>query len=134
MRFFTQEEANEALEAVRPLVERVVEARKRFVHVAEKLEDVEGRVSGNGGGLDPARVLELQEKAAEAAADIAGLVTELEAEGVQVKDLDQGLIDFPAKHPEQGDTVLLCWHLGEDQVSHWHGLEEGFAGRKPLPF
>jgi hypothetical protein len=134
MRFFTQEEANAALETVRPLAERLADARKRLVHVAGKLEDVEGRVSGNGGGLDPDRVRELQERAAEAAADVAGLVTELEAAGVQVKDLDQGLIDFPAKHPEQGDTVLLCWQLGEDEVSHWHGLEEGFAGRKPLPF
>jgi hypothetical protein len=131
MRFFTQEEANAALET---LVERLVDARKRLVHQAGKLEDVEGRVSGNGGGLDPDRVRELQERAAEAAADIASLVTELEAAGVQVKDLDLGLIDFPAKHPEQGDTVLLCWHLGEDEVAHWHGLEEGFAGRKPLPF
>jgi hypothetical protein len=134
MRFFTQEEANAALETVRPLAERLADARKRLVHVAGKLEDVEGCVSGNGGGLDPDRVRELQERAAEAAADVAGLVTELEAAGVQVKDLDQGLIDFPAKHPEQGDTVLLCWQLGEDEVSHWHGLEEGFAGRKPLPF
>jgi hypothetical protein len=134
MRFFTQEEANAALETVRPLAERLADARKRLVHVAGKLEDVVGLVSGNGGGLDPDRVRELQERAAEAAADVAGLVTELEAAGVQVKDLDEGLIDFPAKHPEQGDTVLLCWRLGEDEVSHWHGLEEGFAGRKPLPF
>ena len=134
MRFFTQEEANAALETVRPLVERLVEVRKRLVHQAGRLEDVEGRVAGNGGGLDPDRVRELQERVAEAAADIASLVTELEAAGVQVKDLDEGLIDFPAKHPEHGDTVLLCWHLGEDEVAHWHGLEEGFAGRKPLPF
>jgi hypothetical protein len=134
MRFFTQEEANAALETVRPLVERLVEQRRRFVHLAEKLEDVERRVSGNGGSLDPGRVLDLQETAAEAAADIASLVAELEAAGVQVKDLDQGLVDFPAKHPRYGDTVLLCWHLGEGEVAHWHGLEEGFAGRKPLPF
>jgi hypothetical protein len=134
MQFFTQEEANAALETVRPLVQRLVEARKRFVHLAGKLEDVEGQVSGNGGGLDPGRVGELQERAAEAATDIAGLVTELEAAGVQVKDLDQGLIDFPAEHPERGDIVLLCWRLGEDEVAYWHGLEEGFTGRKPLPF
>jgi hypothetical protein len=133
MRFFTEEEANEALEAVRPLAERLVEARRRLVHVAGRLEEVEGTVSRNGGGLDPERVRALQEHAAEAAADIAGLVTELEALGVQVKDLDDGLIDFPAQHPE-GDTVLLCWRLGEDAVRYWHGLEEGFAGRKPLPF
>ena len=134
MRFFTEEEANAALEVVRPLVESLVEARKRLVHVAGRLEEVEGRVSGNGGGLDPERVRELQDRAAEAANDIAGLVSELEEAGVQVKDLDQGLIDFPAQHPEQGETVLLCWRLGENAVAYWHGVEEGFAGRKPLPF
>jgi len=134
MRFFTEEEANEALEVVRPLVERLVAARRGFVHVAGRLEQVEGQVAGNGGGLDPERVRELQEKAAEAGAEVAVLVGELEAAGVQVKDLDQGLIDFPARHPESEETVLLCWHLGEDDVQYWHGLEEGFAGRKPLPF
>ena len=134
MRFFTEEEANAALEVVRPLVERLAGARKRLVHVAGRLEEVEGRVSGNGGGLDPQRVRELQDHAAEAANDIAGLVAELEDLGVQVKDLDQGLIDFPALHPEREETVLLCWRLGEDAVAYWHGVEEGFAGRKPLPF
>jgi hypothetical protein len=134
MRFFTEEEANAALEVVRPLVERLVDARKRLVHVAGRLEEVEGRVSGNGGGLDPERVRELQDRAAEAANDIAGLVSELEEAGVQVKDLDQGLVDFPALHPERDETVLLCWRLGEDAVAYWHGVEEGFAGRKPLPF
>jgi hypothetical protein len=134
MRIFTQEEANDALEVVRPLVERLVAARRRFVHVAGRLEHVEGRVAGNGGGLDPERVRELQEQAAEAGAEIAVLVGELEAAGVQVKDLDQGLIDFPAHHPDSQETVLLCWHLGEDGVHYWHGVEEGFAGRKPLPF
>jgi hypothetical protein len=134
MRFFTEEEANAALEVVRPLAERLVDARKRLVHVAGRLEEVEGRVSGNGGGLDPKRVRELQDRAAEAANDIAGLVSELEEAGVQVKDLDQGLIDFPALHPERRETVLLCWRLGEAAVAYWHGVEEGFAGRKPLPF
>jgi hypothetical protein len=134
MRFFTEEEANAALEVVRPLAERLVDARKRLVHVAGRLEEVEGRVSGNGGGLDPERVRELQDRAAEAANDIAGLVSELEEAGVQVKDLDEGLIDFPALHPKRGETVLLCWRLGEDAVAYWHGVEEGFAGRKPLPF
>jgi hypothetical protein len=133
MRFFTEEEANDALEIVRPLAERLVAARRRFVHVAGRLEEVEGTVSGNGSGLDPERVRELQERAAGSAADLAGIVAALEEVGVQVKDLDEGLIDFPAKHPD-GETVLLCWRLGEGDVAYWHGLEEGFAGRKPLPF
>jgi hypothetical protein len=49
---------------------------------------------------------------------------------VQVKDLAIGLLDFPCQ--VDGRTVLLCWKLGEKQITHWHGLEEGFAGRKPV--
>jgi hypothetical protein len=134
LRFFTEEEANEALAVVRPTAERLVAAHKRFRHAAGRLEGVQGRVAGNGGGLDPERFRELQEAAAGAAASVAGIVAELEALGVQVKDLNEGLIDFPARHPERDETVLLCWRLGEEEVAHWHGLEEGFAGRKPLPF
>jgi hypothetical protein len=134
MQFFTEEEANEALTVVRPTVERLVAARRSFFHVAGRLESVQGRVAGNGGGLDPERVRELQEQLAEAGAAVAAVVEELEALGVQVKDLDQGLVDFPARHPERDEPVLLCWRLGEDDVAYWHGLEEGFAGRKPLPF
>jgi hypothetical protein len=134
MRFFTEDEANTALAVVRPLTERLVEARKHFVHLAGRLDEVQRQVAGNGGALDPERVRELQERAAGAAADVAAAVAELEALGVQVKDLDRGLIDFPARHPRRDETVLLCWHLGEGDVQYWHGLEEGFAGRKPLPF
>ena len=47
-----------------------------------------------------------------------------------VKDLDLGLLDFPSRRG--GAAVLLCWHVGEDSVSSWHGLEEGYAGRKPI--
>jgi hypothetical protein len=134
MQFFTEEEANEALAVVRPTVERLVSARRRFIHAASRLEDVQGHVAGNGGELDPELVGELQDEVSDAGAAVATVVGELEALGVQVKDLDEGLVDFPARHPELGDTVLLCWRLGEEKVAHWHGLEEGFAGRKPLPF
>ena len=56
----------------------------------------------------------------------------LERLGVLVKDLDRGLVDFPALR--DGEEVLLCWQVGEDEVAFWHGVDEGFAGRKPLPF
>ncbi len=48
-----------------------------------------------------------------------------------MKDLDSGLVDFPALH--EGETVLLCWQLGEDEIAWWHHEEDGFAGRRPLP-
>ena len=53
-----------------------------------------------------------------------------QALGVLVKDLDRGLVDFPALR--DGEEVLLCWQVGEGEIAYWHGLEEGFAGRKPL--
>jgi hypothetical protein len=134
MRLFTPQEANDALEVVRPRVERLVRRRRDLVHVGRRLESVRAKVAGNGGSLDPKRVSELQEQAARASTELAGLVEAITSLGVQVKDLDRGLVDFPARHPETGETVLLCWELGEGTVAYWHGLEDGFAGRKPLPF
>ena len=134
MRLFTQEEANAALPDVRPLVERLVEDRRTLVALGNELEAVQALIGGNGGSLDPSRVGELQEAVAHAAAALAAIVDEIQGLGAQVKDLDSGLVDFPARHPESGDTVLLCWQLGELEVGYWHDLEAGFAGRKPLPF
>lgn len=134
MRVFTPEEANAALPEVRALAERLVVDRRALVALGEELEAVQALIGGNGGSLDPSRVGELQEAVARAAAALAELVEEIHELGVQVKDLDRGLIDFPAHHPESGETVLLCWELGEPEVAYWHDLEEGFAGRKPLPF
>jgi hypothetical protein len=134
MRLFTQEEANAALPEVRSLVERMVEDRRALVALGSELEELQAQIGGNGGSLDPSRVGELQEAVAQAAAALASLVDDLQGLGVQVKDLDRGLVDFPARHPETGEPVLLCWELGEPDVGYWHDLEEGFAGRKPLPF
>lgn len=134
MRFFTPDQANGALPVVRPLVERLVEERRSYVTLGAELEEVQALVAGNGGSLDAGRVGELQESVARAAAELAAIVGQINELGVQVKDVDRGLIDFPARHPENGGTVLLCWELGEPDVGFWHGLEDGFAGRKPLPF
>jgi hypothetical protein len=134
MRLFTLEEANAELTLLRPLLQRVVEERRKLAELAAELDDVQGVVAGNGGRMDPSRIRRLREAAARSAARIAELVEEIQGAGVQMKDLDRGLVDFPAEHPASGETVLLCWELGEPEVGHWHGLEEGFAGRKPLPF
>ena len=62
--------------------------------------------------------------------EIARCVDAIHRRGAIVKDIDEGLVDFPALR--DGVEILLCWRLGEDEVAHWHGLEEGFAGRKQL--
>jgi hypothetical protein len=68
-----------------------------------------------------------RDKAAQEATDTLG---EIEAIGVTVQDLEEGLLDFPCVL--DGKTVMLCWKLGEDAITHWHESEDGFAGRKPL--
>jgi hypothetical protein len=132
VRYFTPEEANAALADVRPLAERLVQANAALRRAHERLAQVRSKVAGNGGGMDAGRTAELAEEAGERAAEVAETIDELTGLGVQVKDLDSGLVDFPARRAD-GETVLLCWRLGEEEIAYWHGLEEGFAGRKPLP-
>ena len=134
MKLFTPEEANEALELVRPLVERLVEARREFVRLQAQLEQVRMKIAGNGGDLDPRALGETQVAVASALTEVDALIEEIQEHGAHAKDLDVGLVDFPALHPTSGAPVLLCWRLGEDEIGWWHGLEDGFAGRKPLPF
>jgi len=131
MRHFTPEEANAALADVRPLVERMVAHRRAHVEALERQEELEGRIQGNGGGIPPATLAEAAGEVEQEARELAHVIDELAERGVQVKDVDEGLVDFPALR--RGETVLLCWRLGEDEVSYWHTVEDGFAGRRELP-
>ena len=131
MRHFTLEEANAALSDVRPLAERMVEHRRAHVEALERQEVLEGRIRGNGGGIPPAQLADTAAEVERHARELARVVDDIVALGVEVKDLDEGLVDFPALH--HGETVLLCWRLGEEEIAYWHSVEAGFAGRRPLP-
>jgi hypothetical protein len=131
MRHFTPEEANAALVHVRPLVERLVECRRAHVEALERQEELGRRIGGNGGGIPPADLAEAAAAVDREARTLAKLVDEIGGHGAQVKDLDSGLVDFPAWRGDE--TVLLCWRLGEDEIRYWHPVETGFAGRRPLP-
>jgi hypothetical protein len=131
LRYFTPDEANEALDEVRPLTEELVENRHALVEFQEQQAVLAARIAGNGGDLEPRELQEVQERLDEAVAGIARSVARIHEAGALVKDLDEGLVDFPARR--EGEDVLLCWRLGEDEVGFWHGLEEGFSGRRPLP-
>lgn len=131
MRHFSPEEANAALERVRPLVERMVAHRQAHAAALERQEQLEGHIRGNGGGIPPATLAEVAAEVEREARELARLVDQIAEHGAEVKDLDEGLIDFPALR--QGETVLLCWKLGEDEIRYWHRVEDGFAGRRPLP-
>ena len=131
MRHFTPEEANAALAEVRPLVERLVARRRDHLAALARQEELEGKIRGNGGGIPPAELAAATADVDEVARSLARIVDEIGEHGAQVKDLDEGLIDFPALRG--GETVLLCWRLGEDEIGYWHRVEDGFAGRRPLP-
>jgi hypothetical protein len=131
MRHFTPEEANAELEHVRPLVEQLVADRAEHVAALERQEELERKIKGNGGGIPPAELAEATAEVDAAARRLAKLVDEINGHGAEVKDLDTGLIDFPALR--HGETVLLCWQLGEDEIGFWHRQDDGYAGRRPLP-
>jgi hypothetical protein len=130
MRHFSPEEANAELVHVRPLVERLVEQRRAHVAALEQQEALEGRIRGNGGGIPPAVLADATAAVEREARSLARTVDAIAEHGAEVKDLDEGLLDFPALH--RGETVLLCWKLGEDEIRYWHRIEDGFAGRRPV--
>jgi hypothetical protein len=129
-RYFTLEEANAALEELRPIAEEMVAKRRELVEAQGRRAALGAQVVTNGGDLTPSDFAEADEELENAASDLARCVERIQAAGVLVKDLDQGLLDFPALR--EGEEILLCWRVGEPQIEYWHGLEEGFAGRNPI--
>jgi hypothetical protein len=127
-RTFTPFEANSALERVRPLAERMVALRARLTELESEQREVVKIIAGNGSGyaVGEARTPEFSRLAGE----LEDCINRLDAIGVQIKDAESGLLDFPAVR--DGEDVLLCWRVGEDAVEWWHGLEEGFAGRQRI--
>jgi len=131
-RHFTPEEANAALEDVRPVAEALVVHRRAMAVAATRQARLVQRIAGNGGDFDPQEPRELDEQLEREAEAVKRAVEQLQRLGVLVKDLDRGLVDFPTLR--DGEEVLLCWRVGEEEIAHWHGVDEGFAGRKPLDF
>jgi hypothetical protein len=131
MRVFTLEEANAALVELRPVVERMVEHRRNLTAAQTRQAELVARVASNGGDMVPSDLHELAETIQSEADAISDCAEQINAAGAQVKSLEDGLLDFPAKRGEE--DILLCWKLGEEEIGYWHGIDEGFSGRKPLP-
>ncbi|HKW18421.1 MAG TPA: DUF2203 domain-containing protein [Terriglobales bacterium] len=130
-RTFTLEEAQDLLPVLESLLRRSIDGKKLIESVDAELQAVAHSVFLNGGMS--LNILHLARRKAEREKTfqrVKDAMDEIDAIGVQVKDLDIGLLDFPCE--VDGQTVLLCWKLGEKAISHWHGVTEGFAGRKPI--
>lgn len=123
-RFFTPASANQALVLVRKIVEEIVTGHALLMQLRdERAQRAEAVDSAD-------RADELNRRIERQVERLTGLQEELDDVGCDLKDWRSGLVDFPALY--HGRKVLLCWKLGESQVSHWHELDGGFTGRKPL--
>ena len=121
-RHYTVDEANALLPSVKPVLRRLRDAKDQLTD-SELHEQLSEAAPTNGGG-EPGR------QVGEAFLEVRRLLETLEEAGIVVRDIDRGLIDFPAIR--EGDEVYLCWELGEDAVEHWHDIESGYRGRRQL--
>ena len=128
---FTLEEANAALTELRPIVERMVQHRRDLTAAQTRQVELVTRIAGNGGDMVPSDLHDIAETIQREADAISDCAERISQAGAQVKSLEEGLLDFPAKRGEE--DVLLCWKLGEDEIRFWHGTDEGFSARKRLP-
>jgi hypothetical protein len=130
-RSYTVEEANAALDQVRPLVERIVEAYANLPELQEAARVADYKSSRPSAGPAEERGYEEAQRAMRhAEMELAEDVLRLERLGVALKDAQTGLIDFYGYR--DGELVELCWKLGEPAVEHWHRIGDGFAGRRRL--
>ena len=128
---FTPDEAQTLLPVLRALLTRAIEGKQTIEQWDKESQDLNHRILLSGGlFVDVAKVARKRAERDKAVQGTKDALAEIEAIGVQVKDLDIGLLDFPCIVDDQ--IVLLCWKLGEEKIEYWHGLEEGFRGRKRI--
>ena len=130
-RTFTLDEAQDLLPILESLLRASIDGKKLIESVDAELQATAQRVFLNGGmSLNVVHFARRKAEREKAIQRVKDAMDEIDAMGVQVKDLDIGLLDFPCE--VDGQVVLLCWKLGEKAITHWHGVSEGFAGRKPV--
>ena len=123
--YFTLEEANIVLQAIRPLMDEVQTIHQEIIARKPEIWPAIRRSAGNGG--NPAL-----SKLAQSFDRLDELLHQIQATGALVKDIDTGLVDFPALRA--GQEVYLCWKYGEEKIEYWHEIEAGFAGRQSIEY
>ena len=131
MKTFTIDEAQSLLPVLESLLNRAIEAKQAAECIEGKLSELARRIYLSGGmKVDTVSVATQRADLEEHLKLARESVAEIDAIGVQVKDLDSGLLDFPCRLDDQ--VVLLCWRKGETSIEHWHTMESGFQGRQPV--
>jgi hypothetical protein len=130
-RTFTLDEAESLLAVLESLFRNAIIGKKFVEKFEAEMQALQHRIFLAGGTLvDIVPLARRKAERVKAEQRAKDALAEIDSIGVQVKDLEVGLLDFPCE--VEGRTVLLCWKLGEKSISHWHGTEEGFSGRKPI--
>jgi hypothetical protein len=131
MKTFTLEEAQSLVPVLESLLKRAIEAKAAAEAIEQDLQRLAQRVFLTGGMSVDVVAVSRQRTAMDALVQRAkDAVSEIDAIGVQVKDLETGLLDFPCRVDDE--VVLLCWKMGEERITHWHTVEAGFRGRQPV--
>jgi hypothetical protein len=133
-KYFTVDEANAMLPQVRQELERMQELGRRFEGEYLEMQELKERAKRGGltsvpeGAPDPFFTMECELEFMQM--ELRTMLESFRLKGVELKDLESGLVDFPAVL--NGEEVLLCWRQGEEKVAHYHGLDDGFRGRRKL--
>jgi len=122
-KYFTLEDANALLPLVRVLMEQMFDLREEAMALRPDVWPVLEKAAGNGGSRKAGELLEIFQQ-------FESIFKELKSLGCELKGLEQGLVDFPAMR--NGRAVYLCWQYNEPEISFWHDVDAGFAGRQPL--
>jgi hypothetical protein len=130
-KYFTRLQAESLLPEVEQSIRQAIELKKQYEGAEKELQSVSQRIMMLGGSqVNREHLLALRGRRESTAAGLKDAIEEIHRFGCHVKDLDIGLIDFPTLY--KGEAVYLCWKLGEPRIDFWHGIEEGFRGRKPI--
>jgi len=131
MKTFTLDEAQSLLPVLESLLKRARDGKEAAEQMENVLSDLGRRIFLSGGmKVDITKVAQQRAELEGHMQRVRESIAEIDSIGVQVKDLEAGLLDFPFRLDDQ--VVLLCWRSGETAIEHWHTLESGFQGRKPV--
>jgi hypothetical protein len=130
-RTFTLDDAQSLLPVLESLLRTAIAGKKIMEDFEGEMQSLNHRIFLNGGThVDVVAIARRKAERTKAEQRAKDALAEIDSIGVQVKDIDIGLLDFPCE--VEGSIVLLCWRMGESSITHWHSTEEGFAGRKPI--
>jgi len=130
IKFFTLEEANQLIPELRVILTRIMEKRDKVASLQKEVHDIRKIVDNNGHNPAALGLVEKERELKELMNALNEEVQKIHDLGCELKDINMGLVDFPSLR--EGRRIYLCWKLDEDEISYWHELNTGFAGRQPL--